>query len=199
MSTDRKQHTPAIQADRDMFGDLAPLDPFEIKKEEIAAQMSALLVFAGKTRSNLGDRLGWKKSRVTHVLSGASNPTLRTVWEFAASLGYDVDLIFRLPHQARVRQPWQQFHKLEPAVSSSAQPSVYFTAQTPAEVISDLKAGRGKSVYLSFETEPVSKKWIVDEQPARVSGSNEYLVSRDGILSTVLSPVVSYEQIKEAT
>lgn len=139
----------------DMFADLEPIDSFDVKKDEVAANLAALLALTGITRSEFAEKACWKKSRVTNVLSGKSNPTLRTVWEFCSRLGYDFDIVFRLFDEKRPSQPWQKTP--QPFVTLSNEcisgknffgPTLHI--QTPQEVARDFDTGNHKSIYVSF-------------------------------------------------
>jgi len=93
---------------RALFFDLEELEPFDIKKEELAAQLSALLSHSKLTRAQYSIKSGWKKSRVTNILNGRGNLTFKTIWEFARNLGYETDVIFRSPKETYAKQPWQK-------------------------------------------------------------------------------------------
>jgi transcriptional regulator with XRE-family HTH domain len=133
----------------DLFAELDQLDPFDIKKEELAAQLAALLSYADLTRSEFAAISGWKKSRVTNVLSGDANPTFKTLWEFARCLGYEADLNFRTPNAVAVKQPWQlnQLIYHDHYVHNNNQKAPYITVQTVQEVITDFKNGTHESFY----------------------------------------------------
>lgn len=142
----------------DIFSDLPPLDPFEIKKDEIATQLAALMSFAKKNRSTVASSLNWEKSRMTSVLSGKGNPTIKTIYEFCGSLGFDFDLVFRSPTEERPEQPWQKaiFNEILPA---RIQPEYHYADFTPVtvrlqtanEVAVDFFNGNSKEFYLSLD------------------------------------------------
>ena len=140
----------------DLFGGLLDeveaSDPFEVKKDQLAVQMAALMSFAGKTRSEMGELLGWKRSRVTSVLSGRCNLTAKTVHDFSSRLGYDFDVIFKLAHEASARQPWAKaattvLIELKPPKDSFSR---VLHVQTAPEVAADIAAGAEKSYYISL-------------------------------------------------
>lgn len=145
------------EEDFDMFGELPPSDPFEIKKIELAANLAALLSFKGITRSKLAEILNWKKSRVTTVLSGNSNATLKTIWDVCLAAGYDFDVVFKLAHEKCLDQPWHK-HEREQLLWSRAsvldcqtlhKPVMSFAIQTQREVEYDIRHGKAKSHYIS--------------------------------------------------
>lgn len=142
-TTEKEEHF------HDLFAELDQLDPFDVKKEELAAQLAALLSHADLTRSEFAVISGWKKSRVTNVLSGDANPTFKTLWEFARCLGYEADLNFRTPNAVSAKQPWQLNQLIYHAhyVDNNNQKTSYITVQTAQEVITDFKNGTHESFY----------------------------------------------------
>lgn len=147
-----------VTDDFDMFSDLLPLDPFEIKKDEVATQLAALMSFAKKNRSAVASSLSWGKSRMTSVLSGKANPTIKTIYEFCGSLGFDFDLVFRSPTEDRPEQPWQKaiLGEILPATTQPEYlytdfPSVTVRLQTASEVAVDFFNGNNSELYLSLD------------------------------------------------
>ncbi|NTV94843.1 MAG: helix-turn-helix transcriptional regulator [Thiobacillus sp.] len=138
----------------EMFASLPPLDPFDIKKDEVSALLAALMAFSDVKRTELADKLTWKKSRVTSVLSGRANPTLKTIWEFSSILGYDFDIVFRAFDEQRAKQPWQRLANLVTPSHSEVKRQKSFVqpiyeAQTPQEVVRDIVTGHAKPLYVS--------------------------------------------------
>lgn len=72
---------------------------FQIKAQDVSVTLARTLADSGMTKAALAASLGWKPSRVSRVLSGAGNLTLRTVFDLTAALGLDFDLILRRPNQ----------------------------------------------------------------------------------------------------
>jgi len=121
------QHNNFCKKDecRDLFSDLEPLDPFDIKKEELAAQLCALLAYTETTRTELSNISGWKKSRISSILNGNGNLTFKTLWEFARYLGYEADLNFRKPRKNQAKQPWSsKISETELVTYTVDQPSI---------------------------------------------------------------------------
>lgn len=141
-----------------LFADLDELEPFDVKKEELAAQLAALLSFAKVNRSDFARKSGWSRSRVTNVLNGSKNLTYKTMWEFARQLGYEADLIFRLPSQHMPLQPWQSsstyvaYQHLDEDISTRTYPhsDIVLEFQSAVEVAIDLDNGRYKNCYISL-------------------------------------------------
>lgn len=139
------------QVDNDMFSDLDPMDPFEFKKSYLSTQLAALASFSGKSRAELAEGLGWKKSRVSKVLSGDCNFTIKTVWEFVSYCGFDFDIQFLAAGAIRPKQPWQiqtvALSKGVPSFGNSV--TAIFDIQTAGQVAADLVAGNHKPMYIS--------------------------------------------------
>ncbi|MBW8892726.1 MAG: helix-turn-helix domain-containing protein [Burkholderiales bacterium] len=136
-----------------MFADLPPLDPFEIKKDQIAAQLAALLSHSGKTRTEIADALGWKKSRITSILSGRSNLTTRTIWDFCSSLSFDFDVVFRRASQPTAQQPWQQYSAEALTLSAITQGNLVVMSveeHTPEKIAADVKNGTNWPSYITI-------------------------------------------------
>lgn len=91
-----------------VFGNLRPVDLFEVKKSEIASNLAALVVHAGITRAELAQRLGWSKGRLSRALSGNENATLKTLYAIVDALGYDFDMTFRSAEAVGPKQPWDE-------------------------------------------------------------------------------------------
>lgn len=135
----------------DMFSSLPPMDSFWIKKDEIAAQLLGLMAHEGKSRASLATELGWHKSRVTSVLSGKGNPTIKTIWEFCHKLNYDFDLVFRKPEEGRPDQPWDRVEvPVETANYHDVGEDCSFIAQTPEQVVQDYYSGAARSIYITL-------------------------------------------------
>lgn len=141
----------------DVFSSLPAVDAFEEKKDEVATELAALMSFSELNRSSMADRLNWKKSRVTSVLSGKGNPTLRTIWDFCGVLGYDIDVVFRAHGEPRAIQPWHR-SKNNDALSSLPVwetpinlPEITVFVQTGHQVATDVQKGCERPLYLSVK------------------------------------------------
>lgn len=80
---------------------------FSSIKEDVAIALTSMLYHNGMSRTELCDRLGWKKSRVSKALSGKENLTLRTIYEIANAVGLRFDLVFNKVDEPRALQPWE--------------------------------------------------------------------------------------------
>lgn len=71
---------------------------FQLKAQDVAVTLARAVAEAGLTQAQLAKKLGWKPSRVSHVLSGAGNLTLRTLFDICTVLGFELDVVLRAPH-----------------------------------------------------------------------------------------------------
>lgn len=132
----------------DMFSGLPAQDPFDIKKDHFAAELAALMIHAGKSRSEMAEKLGWSKSRITNVLSGKCNLTVRSIYEWSASLGFDIDINFHLPSESSASQPWEKGDGV--VISGIKATGFSMNVQTAAQVAKDFSNGAERSHYVSF-------------------------------------------------
>lgn len=80
---------------------------FEIKVQNISTDLVRAICELGYSQADIAQKLGWSASRVSRVLHGGSNLTLRTLHEFASALGLDFDIIYRKSGESRPPQPWE--------------------------------------------------------------------------------------------
>lgn len=83
---------------------------FEIKAQEVATDLARALHESGMSRTELCEKLDWKPSRMSKVLGGGANLTLKTLHQLCEAIGMEFDLILRRPQQARSPQPWEERH-----------------------------------------------------------------------------------------
>lgn len=83
---------------------------FDIKTQEVATDLACALGEAGMTRAQLCERLDWKPSRMSKILGGGANLTLRTLHQLCEAMGLEFDVILRQPQQSRAAQPWETSH-----------------------------------------------------------------------------------------
>ncbi len=67
---------------------------FELKAQEIAVGLASAVAASGMTQKALADQLGWRTSRVSKVLHGASNLTLKTLFDVCEALNIELDISF---------------------------------------------------------------------------------------------------------
>lgn len=80
---------------------------FQLKAQDVAVTLARAVAEAGLTQAQLAKKLGWKPSRVSHVLSGAGNLTLRTLFDICTVLRFELDVVLRAPHVQRSPQAWE--------------------------------------------------------------------------------------------
>lgn len=99
-----------IEEPQDFFDELfdfSEIDPVEVKKTAIASNFCALIDHAGLNRTELAERLNWKPSRLSKVLNGTQNLTIKTMVEISVALDYDFDIHFHKVNEHRSLQPWE--------------------------------------------------------------------------------------------
>ena len=69
---------------------------FELKAQEVAVSLASAVVDSGITQKALADKLGWKTSRVSKVLHGGSNLTLKTLFDVCEALNIEFDICEKL-------------------------------------------------------------------------------------------------------
>lgn len=100
----------SLQDPKDFFDDLfnfSEEDPVDIKKTSIASNFCALIHHSGVSRVELAEKLDWKLSRISKVLNGSQNLTIKTMVELAVALDYDFDIHFHKINEHRSLQPWE--------------------------------------------------------------------------------------------
>ncbi len=138
--------------DISLFDFIDELEPEDIQKEVVAADLSMLLVHANCSRSQLAKDLGYTKSRISRILSGDENLTLKTLTKVADALGYTFDVIFHNEKYDQPKQPWHidrlnKTVRAEPVFSKS---QIEFKLQNSGEVFEDLMAGEDSPYYISI-------------------------------------------------
>ncbi|MEG8983054.1 helix-turn-helix transcriptional regulator, partial [Acinetobacter baumannii] len=127
-----------------------------VKMEQVASHLVGLLRHSNMTRSEIALQLGWKKSRVTKVLSGEENLTIKTISKISRLLGYDFDVIFHNKNYERPKQPWQidrerkKAHLVEKSHRNKT--TFLFDLQTGQQVVEDVLSGNEKEFYISVNS-----------------------------------------------
>ena len=80
----------------------------KLKAQDTAVTLARAVAGSGLSQADLAKALDWKPSRVSRVLHGDSNLTLRTIMEVAEACDLDFDVILRRPGEPRAAQPWEQ-------------------------------------------------------------------------------------------
>ncbi|MCI3877704.1 helix-turn-helix domain-containing protein [Acinetobacter higginsii] len=138
------------------------LDTSIIKKEQIAASLVGLMKHKGLNRVGLATALGWNKSRVSRLLSGDENLTVKTLTNVVHKLGYDFELVYFNKNYERPKQPWHIDRERKNICTVYSQQSDnidfarHLVIQSREEVAKDLMCGRGKLRYVSLHEDYIS-------------------------------------------
>lgn len=132
------------------FFDFSDVDPVDIKKGSVAANLSALMVYSNISQSQLAKKLKWKASRLSKVLSGQQNLTLKTISDITFALEYDFELCFHKPNETLTVQPWEKkLNALEVHEPKKTQHYLIWQVQTPQQVEHDIQSENTKDFYIS--------------------------------------------------
>lgn len=134
-----------------MFGDIYDVDMSVMQMESVASDLVFLLKHSGLNRSELANNLGWKKSRVTKVLSGDENLTIKTITSVAECLGYGFNIVFYNENYDQPKQPWTIDRENKKIIASKQiiEPKTFgFEVQTGDQVVSDVLAGNESDQYI---------------------------------------------------
>lgn len=91
-----------------LFKDLPEFLKYDIKKEQLLANFSALLSHANISQEEFIKLSKWQRWKLITFLNGSTTPSFKKIWEFATTIGYEVDIVFRLPNQIAPKQPWNK-------------------------------------------------------------------------------------------
>ena len=138
MRINEKLQQLGIDPDTADFSDILAVvgesDSLELQKDQVGTDLVSLLAFADTSRTELAQVLGYKKSRVTRILSGMENLTLRTIHDVCKAIGYEFDVTFRKKSEAKPLQPWQslEFNFENPVYVTSK--AVYTGSLRPSSI-----------------------------------------------------------------
>jgi transcriptional regulator with XRE-family HTH domain len=180
------QQSHALDDFSDIFSDLEPIAPFDLKKDYLAAQMAALLAYSGKSRADLVEELGWKKSRVSSVFSGKCNLTIKSIWEFSTFLGFDFDVVFRSSGELPLNQPWQ-IKEIEVIPMNMKPVGDFIKIQSAREVAHDFLTGNQNAIYVS----------VVPCQLTKSDHSTPYNLLKENVVS--MNSIVEFRDLLTCT
>ena len=102
----------------DLF-DFSHISPVDVKKNAIASNFCSLIYHCGLKKNDLAHKLGWEPSRLSKVLNGNENLTIKTMVELSVALDYDFDMIFHKAYEHRSLQPWESnlLEELRPSIN----------------------------------------------------------------------------------
>ncbi|NNH20918.1 Predicted transcription regulator containing HTH domain [Bordetella trematum] len=81
---------------------------FDVRAERLCVDLIRALHHQDMTQSDLASILDWTKGRVSKVLHGHTNLTLRTLHTLVTAMNLDFDIVFRSKEDAACRQPWHE-------------------------------------------------------------------------------------------
>ncbi|KQG97047.1 hypothetical protein APC57_03975 [Acinetobacter baumannii] len=135
------------------FFDFSNLDPIDLKKEAIAANLCSLMAFKNISRVELAKKLNWKLSQVSKVLSGKQNLTISTISKVCFALNYDFQISFHEEHEQLNVQPWernlQSIVSLKENSESIENWHTLYKKQSPVEIVIDILSNNACDHYLS--------------------------------------------------
>lgn len=146
------------------FFDFSDVDPIEVKKSAVANELCALMAHKNLSRARLAERLNWKASRLTKVLSGQQNLTVKTITEVATALEYDFKLCFYKSYEVIHVQPWEKSLRSIPRVieeKTSSKQFMIWQLQTRDEVKKDFENNEFRAFYISTLNNSVALEKIV--------------------------------------
>ena len=148
-------NTEIAQEDDFDFFDFSDVDPFFAKRNAVANELLALISHENISRKQLSENLEWAPSRLSKVLSGEQNLTVKTITAISLSLGYDFSIYFHKIHKKEMVQPWEKTTEIANLskiniVIGIKNHNINLQIQSKEDVINDLLNGRGKESYLSL-------------------------------------------------
>ncbi|MFE2658139.1 helix-turn-helix domain-containing protein [Brevibacterium sp. NPDC059310] len=136
------------------FFDFSDVDPFFTKKNAVANELLALISHENISRKQLCESLNWAPSRLSKVLSGEQNITVKTITAISLALGYDFSIYFHKIYKKEMVQPWEKTSYISNisqvnTISEIKKYNINVHIQSKEDVMMDLLCGRGKESYLS--------------------------------------------------
>lgn len=168
---------------------------YEIEKSLIQMELTAnrlvfLLKHSGLSRAELARKLGWKKSRVSKVLSGDMNLTIKTITAISEALEYDFEVVFYNKDYPKPKQPWQidRENKAVAVETSESKGNAIFSILTGDEVFNDLMQGKEADFYIPIPTDKTISIRTLEAKPtASITRSINALGSSNSIPPIELS------------
>lgn len=174
----------------DVFDDGHDIDMSDIQMELVASSLVSLLKHSGSSRAQLAGKLDCRRNRVTRILSGDENLTLRTISSVAEALGYAFDVVFYNKDYAKPKQPWHidRLNKAVLAEPICSKPAIEMKVQDGKAVFNDLMEGNDADFYIS-----VSKNFDINKIKS-IQATENILSSKDNFHWDV-NPSSSYSFI----
>lgn len=160
------------------FFDFSDVDPFFTKKNAVANELLALISHENISRKQLCESLDWAPSRLSKVLSGEQNITVKTITAISLALGYDFSIYFHKIHKKEMVQPWEKTSYISNisqvnTISEIKKYNINVHIQSKEDVMMDLLLGRGKESYLSVS---VNEKAVKNREIEKKSDNKNTLM-----------------------
>ncbi len=154
-----------------MFDNIYDIDMSVMQMESVATDLVFLLKHSGLSRSELASKLDCKRSRVTRILSGDENLTIKTITSIAECLGYGFDVVFYNENYDQPKQPWtiDRENKKVTTPKQIAKPKTFnLELQTGDQVVSDVLAGKESDQYIKVtEFEKDGSSYFITKSDAQ--------------------------------
>lgn len=132
---------------------------FIAKKIEVGSDLASLVVHAGTKRADVARALSKPESRLSKVLSGDENLTLKTIFDLCRAIGYDFQVVFRpIEGKQHIPQPWTEdqlrqdiYHWHEQASDNLNKANQMFEVAKTANQVAFRRAAAMKSGAMSNE------------------------------------------------
>lgn len=80
----------------------------KLKEADITADLNILLHKSGLTQAEAAKRMGVSGPWLSKVLSGSTNPTIKTIYKLVSAIGYTFDIIYRKKEDTPSKQKWEE-------------------------------------------------------------------------------------------
>jgi len=168
--TKENHNTEIIENSEFDFFDFSDVDPFFAKRNAVANELLALISHENISRKQLSEKLEWPPSRLSKVLSGEQNLTVKTITAISLALGYDFSIYFHKIHKKEMVQPWEKLSGIAnishiKVLSEIQKYKINVHLQSKEDVMRDLLNGRGKESYLSLSlNENINKNKEINQK-----------------------------------
>jgi len=168
--TKENHNTEIIENSEFDFFDFSDVDPFFAKRNAVANELLALISHENISRKQLSEKLEWPPSRLSKVLSGEQNLTVKTITAISLALGYDFSIYFHKIHKKEMVQPWEKLSGISnishiKVLSEIQKYKINVHLQSKEDVMRDLLNGRGKESYLSLSlNENINKNKEINQK-----------------------------------
>ena len=68
---------------------------FQAKAQDVAIKLASVVNHSGFNQAQLAEKLGWKASRMSRILTGNTNLTIKTIYQICHAIDLDFDVVLR--------------------------------------------------------------------------------------------------------